>query len=211
MIPKILHAWWGGPPMPAHLAAHLDSWREMHPEWEVRVWTPETTPDLGEHQDLFDRPETYSPVSNPWQWRSDLARYRILHDQGGVYVDCDLEPLRPIDPLVEGAESVIAREDARFINNAFMGSSPGSRFLADVLRGLRRSVHSQPRARVNRQIGAHYLTRIARRHPELRVLGQELIYPEHWSDLGALEGPPPESAYTRHHWANKQAQEAVTS
>lgn len=195
--------------MPAHLTAHLDRWRELHPGWEVRVWTPESTPHLGEHQDLYDSPEVYSPKSNPWQWRSDLARYRILHDIGGVYIDCDLEPLRPIDPLVEGAESVIARECPRYTNNAFMGSAPGGHFLAEVLRGLRRSVLAQPRARVNRQIGAHYLTRIARRHPELRVLAPETIYPEHWSNLGALDGPPPTTAYTRHHWANKQAQEAA--
>lgn len=206
MIPQHLHAWWGGPDMPPHLADHLQRWRDLHPGWEFTLWTPETTPFLGAHQDLFDHPETWSPKSNPWQWRSDLARYRILHDLGGVYVDCDLEPLQPIDDLVDGAEAVIAREDAKFINNAFMGSAPGSRFLADVLRGLRSSVVSQPRSRVNRQIGAHYLTRVARRHPELRVLGPDLIYPEHWSDLGALGSPPPATAYTRHHWANKQAQ-----
>ena len=209
MIPRILHAWWGGPPMPDHLAAHLDRWRELHPDWEVRVWTPETTPRL-RNQDLYDHPEKHSPKSNPWQWRSDLARYEILYDQGGVYVDCDLKPLRPIDPLVEGAESVIAREDKRYINNAFMGSSPGSRFLADVLRGLRRSVLAQPRARVNRQIGAHYLTRIARRHPELRVLGSELIYPYHWSELHRGDEEFPE-AYTVHRWQNKRDEQAVTS
>src|SRR5690606_27569586 len=151
-------------------------------------------------------PEKYSPSSNPWQWKSDLARYEILHDIGGVYVDCDLEPLKPIDALVDGCESVIAREDQRFINNAFMASAPGSRFLAEVLRGVRASVRAQPRARVNRQIDAHYLTRIARRHPELRVLGSELIYPEHWSNLAALDGAPPAGAYTRHHWNNKQAE-----
>lgn len=197
--------------MPPHLAAHLQRWRDLHPGWGFTLWTPETTPFLGEHQDLFDHPETYSPKSNPWQWRSDLARYRILHDLGGVYVDCDLEPLHPIDPLIEGAESVIAREDDRFINNAFIGSAPGSRFLTEVLRGLRSSVISQPRSRVNRQIGAHYLTRIARRHPELRVLGPDLIYPEHWSDLEALDSPPPVTAYTRHHWMNKQAQQGAAS
>lgn len=210
MIPRVLHAWWGGPPMPSHLAAHLDTWQEMHPDWEVRVWTPESTPHL-RNQDLFDHPEKFSPASNPWQWRSDLSRYEILYDIGGVYVDCDLEPLKRIDPLVEGVESVIAREDSRFINNAFMGSAPGSRFLASILGGLRASVESQPQSRVNRQIGAHYLTRVARRHPELRVLPARLIYPEHWSDLDALNQEPPEDAYTRHHWWNKQSQQKVVT
>lgn len=210
MIPRILHAWWGGPPMPEAFRSYLLRWQELHPGWEVRLWTPESTPIL-RHQDLYDEPERFSPKSNPWQWKSDLARYEILHDVGGVYVDCDLEPLRPIDGLVDGAEAVIGRECPRFVNNAFVASAPESRFMADVLRGLRRSVLAQPRARVNRQIGAHYLTRIVRRHPEVRVLPPELIYPEHWSDLSRLDGPPPGGAYTRHHWANKQAQQQVAS
>lgn len=191
--------------MPPHLAEHLDRWRELHPGWEVRLWTPETTPRL-RNQDLYDNPKTYSPKSNPWQWRSDLARYEILYDIGGVYIDCDLEPLRPVDELVEGAESVIARECNRFINNAFMGAIPGSAWLADVLAGLRASVLSQPRARSNRQTGAHYLTKVARRHPELRVLPAELVYPFHWSELDQRTRPPAEGAYTRHHWHNKTTQ-----
>ena len=203
MIPRILHAWWGGPPMPESLQANLDRWRELHPKWTFRLWTPETTPKL-RNQDLYDKPEQYSAASNPWQWRSDLARYEILYDHGGVYIDCDLEPLRPIDDLIDGHEAVIARECQRFVNNAFIGVTAKSRFMASVLKGLRRSVLGQPNARVNRQIGAYYLTRIVRRHPEVRVLPPEIIYPEHWSNLDALNEPPPPEAYTRHHWFNKQ-------
>ena len=212
MIPAHLHAWWGGPDIPPHLAALLQRWRDLHPTWGFTLWTPETTPFLGEHQDLFDHPQTWSPKSNPWQWRANLARYRILHDLGGVWVDCDLEPLRPIDDLL-GHEAFIAREDTRFINNAFMGSAPGSAWLADVLAGLRSSVLSQPRARSNRQTGAHYLTRVARRHPELHVLPAELVYPFHWSELDARNRPAAEGAYTRHHWWNKtkQAEGEVTA
>ena len=206
MIPRILHAFWGGPPMPAHLAAYLRRWQELHPYWEFRLWTPDNLPRL-RNQDLFDAPEIYSPKSNPWQWRSDLARYELLYDMGGVYIDCDLEPLRPIDPLIEGCESVIAREDEKMINNAFMGSAPGSAFLADVLAGLRPSALSRPTERVNRTIGAHYLTRVARRHPELRVLPAKLIYPLHWSKLSRREAARrDEQAYTVHHWWNKTKQ-----
>lgn len=205
MIPKILHAWWGGPEMPPHLVAYLDEWRRLHPGWQFRLWTPETTPHLGELQDLYDAPERVSPKSNPWQWKSDLARYRILHTYGGVYVDADLEPLRPVDDLLT-SEAFIAEEGRGFINNAFMGSTPGSSWMADVLAGLRASVLAQPRARSNRQIGAHFLTKVARRHPELTVLPTELVYPFHWSELDQRDRPAADDAYTRHHWHNKTKQ-----
>ena len=187
--------------MPAHLAAYLAAWRGLHPDWEFRLWTPETLPRL-RNQDLFDAPEVYSPASNPWQWRSDLARYEILHDIGGLYIDCDLEPLKPVDPLVEGCEAVAAREDGYYINNAFLGSAPGGRYITAILRNLRASVKAQPRLRVNKQIGAHFITRVARACPHVRILESGLIYPLHWSELDQRDRPAPD-AYTRHHWYNR--------
>lgn len=187
--------------MPAHLRDYLDRWQQLHPTWEFNLWTPETVPTL-RNQDMFDHPEKWSPASNPWQWRSDLSRYEILHDLGGVYVDCDLEPLRPIDDLLGG--EFIAREDRRHVNNAFMGVRPGSPWISDILSGLRESALAHPRDRVNRQIGAYYLTRLIRRHLEVRILPAELVYPYHWSELDQRDRPVAEDAYTRHHWQNKR-------
>lgn len=205
-IPRTLHAFWGGPPMPDHLAGYLARWRQLHPNWDFVLWTPGTLPRL-RNQDLFDRPEKYSPKSNPWQWRSDLARYEILHDHGGLYIDCDLEPLKPVDELLDGCTAIVAREDKRMVNNAFMGCTPGDPYLADILTGLRASALARPAERVNRTIGAWYLTRTLRRHPHVRVLPAELIYPLHWSRLDERETARSDpAAYTVHHWANKTSE-----
>ena len=192
--------------MPGHLARYLDRWQQLHPGWEFTLWTPDNLPRL-RNQDMFDRPEVFSPASNPWQWRSDLSRYEILHDLGGVYVDCDLEPLRPIDDLTDS--EFIAYEDDRFVNNAFMGVAPGSAWISNILNGLRESVLAQPFARVNRQIGAYYLTRLVRRHPEVTILPAELVYPYHWSELDQHDRPVADGTYTRHHWQNKRNIEAT--
>jgi len=204
VIPRVFHAFWGGPPMPAHLAAYLRRWQELHPYWEFRLWTPDNLPRL-RNQDLFDAPEIYSPKSNPWQWRSDLARYELLYDMGGVYIDCDLEPLKPVDPLLAGCTAVIAREDRRMINNAFMGCVPRDPFITDVLERLRPALNAAgPGKRVNQQIGAHYLTRAARRHPHLRILDRRVIYPVHWTDVKYGRAVQvPDGAYTVHRWHNQ--------
>jgi mannosyltransferase OCH1-like enzyme len=200
-IPKIFHAFWGGPPMPPHLAAYLEEWKSLHPDWEFHLWTPDNLPTL-RNQDLFDHPEKYSPVSNPWQWRSDLARYELLHDIGGLYIDADLEPLKRVDPLLGSHEAIAAREDRVFINNAFLGSAPGGRYMKAILHGLRASVLAQPRSRVNKQIGAHYITRVARRCPAVKILPSRLIYPVHWSELENMGQDTP-GAYTKHRWHNR--------
>ena len=202
VVPRKLHAFWGGPKMPAHLVRYLRKWKKLHPAWEFTLWTPDNIPVL-RNQDMYDHPEKWSPMSNPWQWRSDLTRYEILHDQGGVYVDCDLEPLRPIDDLLDA--EFIAREDGRFVNNALMGVAPGSEWSADILDGLRESAWN-PRDRTNKQIGAYYLTRLVRRHLEVRILPSELVYPYHWSELDRRGGDYGD-AYTVHHWQNKRTVE----
>src|SRR5690554_1112526 len=171
MIPKILHAFWGGPPMPAHLRSYLRRWEDLHPDWELKVWSSGTLPEL--------------------------------RNQGGLYIDCDLEPLKSIEPLVQGCNAVVAREDRTYINNAFLGTVPRGRYISAILAGLRRSVLAQPRARVNRQIGAHYITRIARRIPDVRILDAGLIYPLHWSELDQRDTKPVGEAYTKHHWQNR--------
>lgn len=205
MIPKRLHAFWGGPEMPEELAGYLERWRELHPAWEFNLWTPDNLPEL-RNQDMFDDPEGWSSKSNPWQWRSDLARYELLHDVGGVYVDCDLEPLRPIDELL--TSEFIALEDSHYVNNAFMGAEPESDWMADILGGLRKRALRLWDCRVNKSIGAQYLTEVMSRHPEVNVLPPELVYPYHWSQLHR-QGGDYGDAYTAHHWANKRA-EATT-
>lgn len=209
MIPRVLHAWWGGPRMPDAGRSSLAAWQEIHPDWELKLWTPETTPRL-RHQDLYDDPEKFSPKSNVWQWKSDLARYEILLDEGGVYIDCDLEPLRPIDELLTES-AFIAKECDRFVNNAFIGCEPGNAFLADVVKGLRRSVLAQPRSRLNKQVGAHYLTALLQRHPDVRVLPREMVYPVHWSNWQDAYAADADwgDAFTVHTWWNKQRTEGV--
>ena len=147
MIPRILHAWWGGPELPAEGRSHLAAWQEMHPEWELKLWTPETTPRL-RHQDLYDNPAKYSPKSNIWQWRSDLARYEILLDEGGVYIDCDLRPLRPIDELIT--------------EKAFSGGECGTE-LEEV--GSRRQGHDNISSRVANLAARSLPSLCARRAP----------------------------------------------
>ena len=205
LIPRRIHAFWGGPPMPDHLADYLRKWRRMHPGWRFMLWTPNDLPPL-RNQDMFDHPETWSPKSNPWQWRSDLARYEILHDIGGVYVDCDLEPLRKIDDLL-GAD-FIAREDGKYVNNAFMGCQQGSPWMADILDGLRERATRKIDCRVNKSIGAWYLTERIAHHPEVRILPPESAYPYHWSELDRHDDDHGD-AYTVHHWHNKRTMEGA--
>ena len=106
-IPKTLHFIWLGPkPFPQESVKNLRGWIDLHPGWRVKFWTDQERdlPDSLVEQSFFsdfplkDLKECYYHSDNFGE-RSEVLRYAILLDEGGVYVDHDVECLKPIDPL----------------------------------------------------------------------------------------------------------------
>src|SRR5207249_2375410 len=61
----------------------------------------------------------------------------VLCRDGGVYVDTDLECLRPIDPLLDGVSLFLGALDSGRVSNAIIGSVPGHPLLMRALEELR--------------------------------------------------------------------------
>jgi len=77
--------------LPEKYRAYKQSWLEMHPDWDYYVWTEadlDTFPFI--NRELFD-------AANNYGQKSDIWRYEILKQHGGVYLDVDYECLKPID------------------------------------------------------------------------------------------------------------------
>lgn len=77
------------------------SWRRLHLAWRYVLWGPmEVKQLIKEHYSwLFPTVDGYGS----WIKRNDVAVWVILHHFGGVYANMDVEALRPLDPLLEGA------------------------------------------------------------------------------------------------------------
>lgn len=204
MIPRTLHRIWFGPPMPEHLAAYGETWRAQHPDWEHVLWTEANLPPL-KNQQLFDDAERIAP-RNVGQLRADVARYELLLEHGGVYVDCDLECLRPIDELLAVGVSCFAgwESPGRWVNNAILGAEPGHPFLAAIVEGLDENVAEHLGARPNVLTGPQYVTPVYRRYADaVTVYPQAHFYPYLWSELERSAETFPDS-YAVHHWHNRR-------
>ena len=55
-----------------------------------------------------------------WAFVSDVARLHAVYTEGGIYVDSDVEILKPLDDLLH-YDSFFGLEDSRMISNAIMG------------------------------------------------------------------------------------------
>jgi mannosyltransferase OCH1-like enzyme len=203
MIPRVFHSIWVGPPMPDHLQRYLATWTAVHPSWVHRLWGEADLQWLA-NQDLFDFAEACT--RHPGQFRSDVARYEILHREGGVYVDCDFEARAPIDDLLMGVDAFAAWEtDDVWVNNAILGCVPGHPLMADLIAGLPANVKANRGKRPNQQTGPQYLTRVIKDHPTVKVFPAQMFYPYNHADVGTerQDGPFPD-AYAVHHWDNRR-------
>ena len=92
-IPKRIHQIWLGSPVPDAYKKWIKSWKRLNPDYEYRLWTDEDVASL-----KLPNQEAYNSISNPGP-KSDILRFHILRQFGGIYVDTDFECLKPFDDL----------------------------------------------------------------------------------------------------------------
>lgn len=95
MIPKIIHyCWFGRGQMPELALKCLESWHKYMPDYKYKLW----------NEDIFDIDsnqyvkEAYD--AKKYAFVSDYVRLYALYTEGGIYMDTDVEVLKPYDDLL---------------------------------------------------------------------------------------------------------------
>jgi len=97
MIPKIIHyCWFGRNPKPALAEKCIKSWKRFCPDYEIVEW----------NEDNFDVSAAPKYVREAyevgrWAFVTDYVRLKALTEQGGIYMDTDVEVLKPLDPFLD--------------------------------------------------------------------------------------------------------------
>lgn len=89
-IPQVAHfvfGLWSDGPLPPNYQITLDNWEKQG--WTARLWGPKEVNELLARYP--DAKRVYDQVPRNVQ-RADIARYVIILDQGGFYMDCDAGP-----------------------------------------------------------------------------------------------------------------------
>lgn len=192
MIPKILHRctpavviepyslWWKG-------------WQELHPNWEFRTWVN------GDDADLFPILSSRWAECSSGAQMADLVRMEAVFNEGGVFVDMDFEPKRPIDELLQH-DLFFGTEDDKFLANAIFGARPGHPMILEVLQHLRTADLSRP---PNISTGPHMLTKLlgARRQDHFQVVPSKLFFPYNYREKHRhAEDFSRFNCFAVHHW-----------
>lgn len=90
-IPHIIHyCWFGGSPKPELVTNCIETWRKYFPNWEIKEWN-EDNYDINK---VAYTKEAYE--AKKWAFVADYARFDVLYQYGGIYLDTDVEFLKPL-------------------------------------------------------------------------------------------------------------------
>ena len=104
----------------------IDSWKKYCPDYEIKRWD-ETDFDL-EYNDYVR--EAYD--AKKWAFVTDVVRLYALVNYGGVYMDTDVEILKPIDKLLQ-YDAVSGFESEKRIPTGLMASKKGQKLFIELL------------------------------------------------------------------------------
>ncbi len=139
--PRLIHQTWKRAGIDPAYRGFVDSVRRLNPGYEYRLWT-----DGDNREFIRDRYPDFLPIYDGYRHpieRADAIRYFILYTFGGIYLDLDMECLRPLDPLCRGDSAVFSLEAGptlanRVVSNAFMATPAGHPFFARIIQFLAR-------------------------------------------------------------------------
>jgi hypothetical protein len=190
-IPPVFHRiWLGGHPLPEVQRAFGETWAHHHPGWEQRLWGDDDVAGLGVPAEILARVESSVELA-------DVLRLYILARHGGVYVDTDVECLRPLDPLLKGLDFFAAYEMPGLVGTAILGARSGHPVFQ---RACELVAETLGRAPLPAATGPPFFTHLLWDFPEVTLFPPELFFPYLWSEP-ERRNEHFERAYAVHHWA----------
>jgi len=188
MIPKIIHYIWVGGEIPKKIQSIIDKNSKFFQDYEIKIWTEVNIPKLNTFaQRAYDEKQ--------WAFVSDYLRFKILEEFGGIYLDTDMEVLKPLDDLLDS--SFFSGWDRRnkYVYAGIIGSEPKNEYIANILENYNNIDNfSYPTS-------PEIMTECYRRYDKkerLMILDSPYFYP-------LLDGEKPSEtslkyAYTNHLW-----------
>lgn len=127
MIPKVIHyCWFGRGPMPKLALKCIESWKKYCPDYEIKEW----------NEDNFDL-DMYPYVREAYDARkfafvTDVVRLYALYHEGGIYMDTDVEVIKPLDSLL-AYDAVSGFESEAQIQTGLMACRDGHPLFKELL------------------------------------------------------------------------------
>ena len=127
MIPKIIHyCWFGEGQIPEKEQKCIETWKKFFSDYEIKRWDESNFDVNGTNysKQAYEK-KKYSFVS-------DYARAKILFEEGGLYLDTDVEIIKPFPKLVDG-NGFMGFERRHFLGTAVLAAEKENEIIGILL------------------------------------------------------------------------------
>nr|WP_306803595.1 glycosyltransferase [Faecalicoccus pleomorphus] len=110
VIPKIIHyCWFGEKEIPNEYKNYIKTWKKYCPDYQIKEWN--------EKNFNIDQPDYIKEAyeQKKWAFVSDFARLKIVYEEGGIYLDTDVELVKSLDDLLK-LKCFLASEKTGYVN-----------------------------------------------------------------------------------------------
>ena len=126
MIPKIIHyCWFGGKNLPPLAKRCIASWKKYLPDYEIKEWN-ESNFDINCCDYVR---EAYQ--AKKWAFVTDYVRLFVLVNEGGIYMDTDVEVIGSLDYFLEN-EAFSGLENSSYISTGIMASERNFKLFENI-------------------------------------------------------------------------------
>lgn len=128
LIPKTIHyCWFGKKPIPDQYRKWMESWQKYCPDYKIVEWN-ENNYDITKNKYIE---QAYA--KKMWAFVTDYARLDILYQNGGVYLDTDVELIRNLDDLLFQKGFVGFETDRYIASGLGIGAVAGNSMIKGML------------------------------------------------------------------------------
>jgi len=175
-IPRYIHMIWLGSPLPTAYEKFYQSWHDYHKTWTFIFWTDHPANycrgsiianDFNQLKNILKtngaqeglsivvdasqvvyENKKFFDASNNYGERSDILRYQILYEVGGLYVDSDFQAVRALDELhyLYDFYTGLQPLDTRYVQlgAALLAAVPNHPILKACIEGIKYNQHIVP-------------------------------------------------------------------
>lgn len=203
-IPKVIHyCWFGNNPKSEIMIKCMDSWKKFAPDYEIIEWNEQ---NFNIKKYAYTQ-EAYE--SGKYAFVSDVVRFDILFLYGGIYLDTDVELIKPIDVFLEDSFFLGYDREGLLSSGLIAGAQKGNSYIEKILQYYSDTHFFLPNGRPNTTTVCTIVTDLLKQYgiqPDGKILRSDAIclYPATYFDPFDFESKEiymTEETCSIHHYA----------
>jgi hypothetical protein len=201
MKKKFIHyCWFGNNPKSELIEKCIDSWKKYCPDYEIKEW----------NESNFDfhccRYVEEAYAMKKWAFVSDYCRFWVLFHYGGIYLDTDVEIIKPLDDL---PTTFVGYEEKAIVNSGLIrGAEVNDAICQRMIDSYSNDRFVKEDGSLNLQTVCHRETNILKEYGlkcdnTLQVVAKTTVFPKDWfapKDYYTEKLKITKNTYTIHHY-----------